>query len=442
MKFLITLPLLFFVATLTAQINPDSITIVRDQWGVPHIFAKTDAEVAYGLAWATAEDDFKTMQDMLLPIKGLSGLVYGKEGAIQDVAVHLIGAEAIVEARYQNDLSPEFRKYLDAYCMGLNAYAASHKREVFHRKLFPIQGKDIIKAYVVGMSLMSGVEKELTAILKGKLAPAPNPSQGSNAFAISAKKTSDGKTYLAINSHQPLEGPNSWYEVHLCSEEGLNILGATFAPAPVIHLGATPNLGWAHTVNYPDFADTYQLVMHPEKKYWYQFDGEWLELEPYHTKASIKLLGILKVGAKQKFYQSKYGVTMETENGFFALRFSANRDIRAAEQWHRMNKASNLDEFMEALRMQAIISTNIVYADREDHIFYISNGRFPKRNPAYDWKKILPGNTSATLWEDEYFPIDSLPQVLDPKSGYVFNCNNTPFVSSGRGDNPRSPKNT
>lgn len=284
---------------------------------------------------------------------------------------------------------------------------------------------------------MSGVDRSLSQVLNEKVATVPGiAGAGSNAFAVSARRTTDGQTYLAINSHQPLEGPNSWYEAHLHSEEGLNILGGTFAGAPVIHLGVNPYLGWAHTVNYPDFTDVYQLEMHPTEEHLYKFGDTWEALEPYHTKARIRLLGILPIGLKQKFYRSRYGVTIETDRGFFALRFPANRDIRAAEQWYRMNKAKNLDEFMAALRMQAIPCTNIVYADREDNIYYLSNGRFPKRAPGYDWTETLPGNTPATLWPDEYYPLDSLPQVLNPASGYVFNCNNTPFVSTASKDNP------
>ena len=426
------------------SVNPNNITIARDEWGVPHIFGETDEEVAYGFGWATCEDDIHTLQELFLPIRGLAGQVFGKRGAVADVGVHLLEANSIVEERYEEDLSAEFRSYLEAFCAGVNAYVEHHPKEVLHKRLFPLTGKDIIKGYIVGMTLMSGVNRDLGAILSNRVKPIQKPTgslakveaQGSNAFAVSAQKTTDGRTYLAINSHQPLEGPNSWYEAHLHSEEGLNILGGTFAGAPVIHLGVNPFLGWAHTLNYPDFADVYQLTMHPDLEGYYRFDGEWIQLERYDTKARIKVLGILKVGARQKFFKSKYGVTFKTERGYFALRFPANRDIRAAEQWYRMNKATNLAEFQDALKMQAIVCTNIVYADREDQIFYISNGRFPKRDPNYDWKSVLPGDTSATLWNDEYYSLDYLPQVLNPASGYVYNCNHTPFRSSGDGDNP------
>ena len=437
-KFFFSILILCLNGTLFAQINPENITIVRDKWGVPHIYAPTDAEVAYGFAWATAEDDFNTMQEQLLPSKGLMGQVIGRKGAEFDVAVHLIGPQEIIEERYEKDLSPEFRKIVEAYAAGVNAYAKKHPKEVLHKKLFPITGKDVISGYVVGVTLMAGVNRQLSTILSGKLKSAQKAeATGSNAFALSSKKTKDGQTYLAINSHQPLEGLNSWYEAHLVSEEGWNMLGATFAGGLSLFTGTNEHLGWAHTVNYPDFADIFELTMHPEKKDYYRFDGEWIKLEPYNTKAQIKIMGFLKVGAKQKFYKSKYGVTFETPNGFFALRFPANRDIRAAEQWYKMNKATNFEEFKEALRIQGIPCTNIVYADKEDHIYYVSNGRFPKRNPNYNWLGVVPGDTSATLWEDDYYPLERLAQVEDPSSGYVFNCNHTPFYSSGKGESPK-----
>jgi len=437
MRYYLLFACLIVALNSSAQINPDSITIVRDEWGVPHIFAKTDAEVAYGFAWATAEDDFETMQKQLLPSKGLAGQVMGKDGARLDVVVHLLSARELTERRYERDLSPQFRKVLEAYADGANAYAAAHPKEVLHRKLFPISGRDIIPSYVLGLALMSSVQDPLGEILEGGYKQkAEAPERGSNAAAVSPQKTTTGETFLLVNSHQPMEGIFSWYEAHLCSEEGWNMLGATFPGGVTLFHGTNEHLGWAHTVNHPDLTDVYRLEMHPEKKLTYRFDGQWLKLEPYHYKAKIRLLGILPVSAKQKFYQSKYGVTFETKNGFFALRTTANQNIRAAEQWYHLNKAQSFEEFRTAMDMQGINCTNIVYADKEGHIYYLGNGLFPKRSTNYEWEGVLPGDTSATLWTDEFYPADSLLQVIDPPSGYVFNCNHTPFLSSGPADNP------
>lgn len=435
-KHLSLLCLILSAQLLSAQIDPSRITIARDSFGTPHIFAPTDAEVAYGFAWASAEDDFETMQLQLLPLKGLTGLVKGKQGAIFDVAVHLLDPHTIVEERYETEVPGDFKAVLQAYADGTNAYARTHPKDVLHKDLFPIGPKEILKGYVVGLSLLSGADRQLRMVLEEKVAEKEaEPERGSNAFAISARKTEEGKTYLAINSHQPLEGPNSWYEAHLVSEEGWNILGASFVGGVSIFSGANEYLGWAHTVNYPDLTDVYRLAMHPKQKNTYRFDGQWLELEPYPVKARIKLLGLIPIGIRQKFYRSKYGVTMRTPEGVFAIKTSAPTTIKAAEQWYRMNRATSLREFKAALDLQGVVSTNIVYADVEDNIYYLSNGHFPQRDPAFDWKGILPGDTSATLWQT-FYPLDSCPQVLNPPSGYVFNCNHTPFFASGPGDSP------
>jgi len=419
---------LCFSNLLFAQVNPDDITIVRDQWGVPHIYAPKDEGTAYGLAWASAEDNFHLIQENLLPVKGRLAEVMGKDGAIRDVFAHLINVQDIVEARYEEDITPKFKLILEAYAGGINSYAEHHPKEVLLKGVFPVGPKDVLKAYMLSMTFMTHVHFDIGRILKGYITKDElNLGSGSNGIAISNKKTNDGKTYLAINSHQPVEGPFGWYEAHLNSDEGLNILGANFPGGVSMLIGVNENLGWGHTLNFPDFDDVYKLTMHPKEKNQYLFDGKWENLEERKFKFKVKVLGFLKVPVTKNYYWSKYGPTLKTKHGVYSVRFPANMDIRSAEQWYRMNKASNLDEFMEVLDMQALAGINIVYADKDHNIYYLSNGLFPYRNPDYDWKKVLPGDTSATLWDNDFYPVEDLPQVLNPECGYVFNTNNTPF---------------
>lgn len=438
MKNQLLILLLFISFThLNAQSPPEelsNIKIARDQWGVPHISAPTDKEVAYGLAWVQCEDDFKTLQEQMLAVRGRYGEVKGKEGIVLDFGIKFMGLREVVEAQYESDLSPDFKDILAHYVEGVNSYAALHPKEILLKALFPLREQDIIIGYLLGVTEMSGAGKDLRAILSGDLNDEAAP-KGSNAIAVSSRKTTDGKTYLAINSHQPLEGWYSWYEAHLMSDEGLNILGGTFPGGVSIFHGANERLAWAHTVNHSDRSDIFKLTMHPENKEQYQFDGQWLTLEKKVYKSKVKL-GFLKIPIKQTVYYSKYGPTFKTDNGFFSWRYAANMDIRAAEQWFRMGKAQTFAEFRTLLDWQAIPCNNIVYADAADNIYYLSIGRQPIRNPKYDWKKPVPGNTSETLWTD-FYPVDSLPQVLNPESGYVFNTNNTPFSSSGTSDNPK-----
>ncbi|WNW01159.1 penicillin acylase family protein [Tenacibaculum sp. HL-MS23] len=408
-----------------------NIKIARDVYGVPHIMAKTDVEVAYGLAWTQCEDDFVTLQELMAACKGMLGEIKGKDGLVADFGIKFMGLKEIAEKKYDTDVTGDFKKYLESFVDGVNAYATLHPEKVLLDDLFPLTGADIITGYLLGNLEVSHAGDDLKKILGGTIIKdlKSDVPKGSNAFAFSKNKTTDGKTYLAVNSHQPLEGWYSWYEAHLISEEGMNILGGTFAGGICIFHGANENLGWAHTVNHADFSDVYQLEMHPEKDDFYKFDEEWIGLKEKTYWSWLKF-GPIKVPISKTIYESKYGPTFKTDDGVFAWRFVVGKSIKMAEQWFKMNKASNFKEFKEALEMRGIAALNIVYADKEDNIYYVSNGSFPVRDPAYDWSKVLPGNTSKTLWDNTLVPFDSLPQVLNPSSGWVFNTNNTPFSAT------------
>jgi len=419
-------------------IRRDSIQIVRDEWGVPHIYAPTDAEAAYGLAWANAEDDFKTMQSILLIAKGMNGLADGVDGAKIDYAVGMLGVREEIGKRYHEVVSPAFDRYLQGFCAGVNRYAELHPDEVLVKKAFPVKPQDILAGYTLGLSLMSELQHGLTQILDNKLPPiSEQKPEGSNGFALAPHKTTDGKAYIAINSHQPLDGVFSWYEVHMVSGEGLNILGGVFPGACVVGHGVNENLAWAHTLSYPDFYDIYQLEMHPRKKNWYRYDGQWKKLQKTSVKLRVRFpKSGIRLGISKAAFRSEHGPVLKNKEGAYAIRMPAFFQLTAAEQWFNMNKARSLAEFREALRMQGLPCFNIVYADKGGNIMYLNNVLLPYRKPGYDWKKVLPGNSSELVWKPEFVPIDSLPAVINPISGYVYNANSTPFRSSGSQDNP------
>lgn len=429
----VLLLLLLICLKATAQINPTNITIARDSFGVPHIFAPTDPEVAYGIAWAHAEDDFETLQLVVLSGKAKLGTGLGKKGAEADYVINLLRVRKTVDEQW-NTLSPDFVALIKGYTAGLNAYANAHPQEIKYKKAFPFDEKEYLTAVVFSISLFCGVDNVLPQILGGKVATIPNFNpQGSNAFAMNSKKTTTGESFLAINAHQPQEGPVAFYEAHLQSEQGWNMLGGLFPGGCLIFHGTNENLGWAHTVNYQDKIDVFQLEINPANKNQYKFDGEWINLEVQNAKLKIK--GI-PVTIGKKIYWSKYGATVKTAKGVFALRVPATMDIKALEEWYRMNKAKNFTEFYKALSMTSLPMFNIMYADRFDTIFYISNGKMPRRNPdiKYNWKSTIPGNTSATLWTI-FKPIGELPQYVNPASGYLFNTNHSPFLATDVSNN-------
>jgi acyl-homoserine-lactone acylase len=419
-----------------SQINPDHIEIIRDNYGVPHIYAATDPEVAYGFAWAQAEDHFKLIQEGYLAGNGLLGKLIGLKGAGADFLTQLIQSEETVD-KYYNTLDKKFIALAEAFAAGLNAYSKKHPEEILEKKLFPLTVKKLLRYTQLQLFISNEADKLVSGIVNNSLSwpyKIEEDSKGSNFIAVSRNRTGSDETFLAINTHQPLEGPTSWYEAHLVSEEGTNIIGAAFPGTPCILTGANEYLGWTHTVNYPDKADVFALQMHPKKKDVYLVDGKPYKLEKFKAKLTLKFLGI-NIPIKKKFYKSIYGPTLKNKTGVYSVRTPSTTNITAIEQWWKMNKATNFSEFYEALEMKALPGYNIGYADRNDTIFYISNGKIPIRAKGYDWTDVVPGNTKETLW-DSYYDIKDLPQVVKPASGFVYNANHSPFKSSSEADNP------
>ena len=423
-----------------SQINPKDIDIVRDEYGVPHIYGKTDADVAYGLAWAHCEDDFKTIQEAYLAGNGLLTKHLGLKGASADLLTQVIESKQTVNKLFYT-LSDDFIKILQAYSDGINKYAELHSEQILVKDLFPITPRKMASYSFLQLFISSGADKIIGDIYSNNVGGDfnfYNNMNGSNAIALNSAKIGRNETFLAINPHQPFDGPTSWYEAHLVSEEGTDIIGATFAGAPCILIGTNRHLAWTHTVNYPDKADVFKLQMHPKKRNVYYFENQEKKLEVRKASIYTKILG-LSIKVKRKFYKSIYGPTLKNKKGYYSVRTPSLYNIKSLEQWWRMNKAKSFTEFYNILKTRNIPGYNIGYADKNDTIFYISNGIIPKRDERYDWKKVLPGNTKKTLW-NEYYEITELPQVINPKSGFVYNANHSPFKSTSEEENP-NPKN-
>tara|TARA_B100000401_G_scaffold435107_1_gene376322 strand:+ start:281 stop:2296 length:2016 start_codon:yes stop_codon:yes gene_type:complete len=419
-------------------VDISNIEIVRDKWGIPHIYGKTDKEAAYGLAWAHAEDDFKTIQKTFLPAKGMLGSLEGIRGAVLDYAVELLKSREVAYRELKN-LPPEGLNVIYGYLDGLNAYASKYPEQVLVKGSFPLSIYD----YLTGLNLMLHLFSDTGDIIGQLLSNSINPidemsgvdnigsSIGSNGFAFNSLKTLDKKSYLNINTHQPLEGPFAWYEAHINSDEGWNMLGGLFPGLPLPVIGTNENLGWTHTYNYPDMNDVFQLVINPKNKNQYKLDGSWENFEIKNIKLKVKSILGLKIKVKRKIIWSKFGPVIKNKKGYFAFFSQSLNNISAIEQWLKMNKAANFNEFEEALKLLGIPRFNIVYADREDNIFYMSNARLSVRDNSINWRNLVIGDTSSLIL-NKYHPYDDLPKLLNPPSGYIFNTNNSPFNSTSK----------
>lgn len=432
------------LSALAAVGDKYNVTILRDTWGVPHIFGETDADAAYGLAYAHAEDDFDTIQLSLAAARGQIGLIGGPELAPNDFLVQLLRIPEVVAKGYPT-LAPETQALVEGYADGLNYYAARHPDEVYPN-LFPVNGQDIVAEFVHKTPFFFGVEGVIGDLF-GEERPLPVATKqtasqlpatvrfGSNTFAVSPARSANGETFLAVNSHQPWEGPVTWYEAHVHSEASWNIVGGLFPGAPVILVGHNDNLGWGLTVNSPDLIDVYVLDINPDNPNQYRFDGQWLDLEVREVPVKVKILGRLTWTVKQEALWSVYGPTVRQPHGVYAIRYAGYGEVGLVEQWYRMNKASNFEEWQTAMREGVLPMFNAGYADKEGNIYYLYNALLPVRAEGYNWEQFLPGDTSETLWT-EYLPFDQLPQVLNPASGFVQNGNSSPFQTTIGPGNP------
>lgn len=426
------------------------VEVLRDTWGVPHVFGRTDADAAFGLAYAHAEDDFENIQLSVAAARGRLARYRGKDAAPTDYLVALFDVWGAIERGYATELSPEARALAEAYADGLNLYAAERPDAVWPG-LAPFTGEDVVAGFIFKTPFFYGLDDTLLALFGDERAQeiALDPGAGeeaylvrphspieigSNAFAVAPSRSADGRTRLLINSHQPYTGPVAWYEAHLASDEGLDIYGGVFPGAPVILHGFNRRLGWANTVSKPDLADVYVLERNPDDPATYRLDGEWVPFERSETTIEVKLFGPFAFKAKRPVLRSAHGPVIEAAHGTYAIRYAGMGEVRQLEQYRRLNRAQSFSEWSDAMALLALPSINYVYADAEGTIAYVHNGQYPDRAPGWDWSKDLPGDRSDLIWPG-YRDWSAVPKLVNPQSGFLYNANNTPFLATDGPDN-------
>ncbi|XBQ16726.1 MAG: penicillin acylase family protein [Oceanicaulis sp.] len=424
-----------------------SAEITRDAWGVPRVIGETDADAAFAIAWAHAEDDFATIQESLRAALGPEMLAKNESEARTSYIVQLLRIREDVAARYETDLSDETRAFMQAYADGLNFYAARHP-ELAEPDLFPLTGEDVAALSAFFSPLFYGLGDVLGQLaapdaeqdpargqeLQVMLQEGPATELGSNAFAVAPGKSADGWTRVIVNSHQPVEGALAWYEGHLLSGQGLDIAGGMFPGAPAIHLGVNPGLAQAATVNRPDLIDVYALTGDEDG---YELDGERRAYDRRTAAMTVRLFGPFAWRVTRPADWSAHGPVLHTDQGSFAVRYATMGDIRFAEQAYLMMKAETLPAFEDALRLGAMGNTNRIVGTRDGQIARYYLARTPARPdlPGVDWSGTLPGDDSALIWEG-FEPFEALPHMIEPEAGYVLEANHTPFTVTGGPDDP------
>jgi acyl-homoserine-lactone acylase len=421
------------------------VTIARDNFGVPHIFGRTDPDVAYGIAYAHAEDDFSTLQEVVAMTRGRLGAMTGTDGAKTDFVVHLLGARATVARDYDKQPA-DVRALLDGYAAGLNHYAEKHPGEVLLSRLFPVNGQDIATGFVLRSPFFFGLDAVLGSLAGDKPLPiesagpqpdapdvtplGPNPQEaGSNAFVVAPRRSADGFTRLVSNSHQPWRGGAAWYELVVHSKAGWNFAGATFPGAPYPLLGHNEHLGWTNTVNRPDMIDVYKLVTNGDR---YRFDGEWRPLEKRTVWLPVKLWGPFVLPVPKTVYRAVQGPVVRNKQGSYALRYGGADQLKMVEEYYRLNRAQDFAQWQAALAIQGVPGTNFLYGDAAGNIAYFYNASFPNRKPGFNYAQVLPGDTSRA-YAPGTVPWSMVPRNINPASGFLINANNSPYQAAGQG---------
>ncbi len=409
------------------------VEIRRDRFGVPHILGATDADAAFGLGFAQAEDDFSTIQESIFTARGRRAALKGAEGVPSDTLVHLMDVPGMLDRGYERDLTPAVRQILDAYAEGVNRYASLHPEKVAPG-LGRMTGRDLAAFTLFRGPTFYGLDGVFGRVATGRL-PEVKES-GSNALAVAPSRAADGHTRLLFNSHQPFTGPLTWYEAVVQSRQGWHVAGSFFPGSPFLLGGHNAHLGWAATVNNPDLVDVYRLTINPANPNQYRLDNQWRDLQRHTVEIMVKQADGSLAPTTREILRSDHGPVMRGPQGVFAVRYPTSGGVRQLAQYYAMNKARNLGEWKAAMAMQALPSINYIYADGKGNVGYLSNGLYPVRKDGPDWSGVVPGDRSDLIWRTMR-PISQSPQIWNPKSGLVFNANNTPFRASDPADDLR-----
>jgi acyl-homoserine-lactone acylase len=412
-----------------------SVTIYRDSYGVPHIYGPTDASCVFGYAYAQAEDNFWQVEDNYIQAIGRAAEVNGEEAVVADLLNRTLEITRLSVAEYQS-ASPRTRELCNALADGLN-YFLERNPQVKPRLIAHFEAWQTIalmKFAVYQLFVYETQDLHLEDTRTASRDPDNEGSPGSNAWAISPRKSVNGHAMLFINPHVFFFGPTQFYEGHLHSNEGWNISGASFLGMPFPVIGHNEYLGWTHTVNYPGISDVYmEKFDDPRDPLAYAYASG-------HRKATERT-EVIKI-KNDRGVESKSITLRKTHHGpvvsvkgsqALTLRLAKLDEGGLVDEWYAMGRAHSLAEFKAAMSRLAIPMFNTMYADREGNIFYVYNAAVPRRSAKTDWMKPLDGTSPESEWQG-YHRFEELPQLTNPPAGFLQNCNSTPFLTTTEGN--------
>jgi acyl-homoserine-lactone acylase len=413
----------------------ERVTIIRDKYGVPHIYGKTDADVVFGLMYAQCEDDFNRLEVNYINSMGRMAEVEGESMIFSDLRMKIYIDPEKVKNEYKG--SPEWlKKLMNAFADGINFYLITHPevKPKLIQKFEPWMaltfsegsiGGDIEQISVRALSDFYR-EKALLVSKVEEIRP-DNDIRGSNGFAIAPFLSATGNALLLINPHTSLFFRS---EVHMVSDEGLNAYGAVTWGQFFVYQGFNDKCGWMHTSSKADVIDYYlETIEKKDGKYYYRYGDQ---LRPF-TEKKIQLpykkgdsLNTKEVTA----IFSHHGAVIREENGKLVTVSLMVEHVKALTQSFLRTKAGSYEEFSKVMELRTNSSNNTVYADSYGNISYWHGNFMPVRRSEFDWSKPVDGSNPETDWKGLH-ETDEMIHILNPGNGWIQNCNSTPFTASG-----------
>ncbi len=405
---------------LFAQTQPAQIA--WDTYGVPHITAGNVEDLFYAQGWAQMHNHANHITELYGISRGKGSEYWGNDRVQNDILIHTLGFDALAD-EWESKQDPEVKTIFNSFVKGMNAYAQAHPEAIDERNkaVLPLTTKDVNmhSMYVIFTRFIGG--RDLGRVQQWS-------EMGSNAYAIGPKRSASGNAMLVQNPHLPWSGEFLFFESQL-NLKGKRMYGTTLVGFPGIAIGFNENLGWSHTNNIIDNADTYELEL---KDGGYLLDGERKDFEASSKKLNIRQEDGSLIVMEIPVMKTVHGpVIKRGENKVLALRMVGLDRPNMLLQWWRMINSSNFNEFESALKLAQIPFWNVMYADKEGEIFFLSNGLVPVRSSgdwAY-WDRVIPGGRSEDVWT-EVHSYDDLPQVRNPGSGWLQNSNDPPWTST------------
>jgi acyl-homoserine-lactone acylase len=417
------------------QQEASQVTIIRDNWGIPHIYGKTDGNAVFGLLYAQCEDDFKRVEMNYIEKLGRMAEVKGESSLYADLLIRLIIDSADAVADYKAS-PPWLHKLLDAFADGVNYYIYKNPADkplLLHRfkPWYPLLWTD---GSIGAISTGGVTENELKNFYSGNMNTAvkPEPTKeeiltGSNGFAFSPSITESHHSILYINPHV------TFYfrpEVHMASEEGLNVYGAVTWGQFFVYQGFNEHCGWMHTSSAVDVADMYAEKISQKNNGW-MYEYENVQKPVIQKKILLHYLIGTSVQLKViTAFFTHHGPVMAKRNGQWISVKSHNRSITGLIQSWQRTRAKSFAEYKKVMDLLANTSNNTVYADAEGNIAYWHGNFIPVRNTKYNWAKPVDGSIKATEWKGLHSVNESV-HIYNPPNGWIQNCNSTPFTAAG-----------